>query len=72
MGIFKTDANEFLNSVNAEKQNEIPSQVLELVEARKTANAKRDYALADSIRAEITKLGYSVLDTRDGVKIEKI
>lgn len=72
LGIFKTDANEFLNSVNAEKQNEIPSQVLELVEARKTAKANRDYALADSIRAEITKLGYSVLDTRDGVKIEKI
>ena len=76
LGIFKRNAKEFLsearNDENTPAANAIPSEVLELVEKRKQAKLNRDYALADSLRDEITKSGYTVTDTKDGVKIEKI
>lgn len=78
LGIFKREAKEFLAETKvsevAEKQSDsaMPSEVLNLVEERKQAKLNRDYALADSLRAKITELGYSVTDTKDGVKIEKI
>ena len=77
LGIFKRNAKEFLSKMRNEEntpavEDSIPSEVLELVEKRKQAKLNRDYALADSLRDEITKSGYAVTDTKDGVKIEKI
>ncbi len=77
LGIFKRNAKEFLSKVRNEEntpavEDSIPYEVLELVEKRKQAKLNRDYALADSLRDEITKSGYAVTDTKDGVKIEKI
>lgn len=54
------------------KDNEIPQQVLDLVESRKAARKAKDFALADKIRDEITALGYTVEETRQGVNIKKI
>ena len=50
----------------------IPDEVAVLIEKRKEAKANKDYALADQIRAEITALGYNVMDTKDGVKVTLI
>lgn len=55
-----------------EENSEVPEEVMALVEKRKQAKKDKDFALADSIRAEITALGYNVLDTREGVKVTPI
>ncbi|MDE7281139.1 MAG: cysteine--tRNA ligase [Ruminiclostridium sp.] len=54
-----------------EKEEEIPAEILELVEKRKEARKNKDFALADSIRDEITARGYIVEETRQGVNIKK-
>ena len=55
-----------------EDNSEIPSEVLELVEKRNNYKQEKNYQEADLVREEIAKLGYKILDTRDGVKIEKL
>ncbi len=55
-----------------EESLEIPKEVLELAEERLKYKKEKDYQNADIIRDKINKLGYQVLDTRDGIKIEKL
>ena len=55
-----------------EETIDVPEEVMALVEKRKQAKKDRDFDLADQIRAEITALGYNVLDTREGVKVTPI
>ena len=55
-----------------DKKEEIPAEVLDLVEKRAEARKAKDFATADSLRDEITKLGYQVLESRQGTKIVKI
>lgn len=55
-----------------EETIDVPEEVIALVEKRKQAKKDRDFALADQIRAEITALGYNVLDTREGVRVTPI
>jgi len=55
-----------------EESVSIPNEVLELVEKRKEKKAEKNFEEADKIRLEIESLGYKILDTRDGVKIERI
>ena len=54
-----------------EKTEEIPAEILELVEKRKEARKNKDFALADSIRDEIAAKGYIVEETRQGTNIKK-
>ncbi len=54
-----------------DKKDEIPEEIVELVQKRKTARANKDFALADSIRDEISKMGYIIEETRQGTKIKK-
>ena len=54
-----------------EKQEEIPQEIIDLVEKRKQARKDKDFALADKIRDEITAKGYIVEETRQGTNIKK-
>lgn len=54
------------------QENDYPQEIAELIEKRKQAKKDKNFALADEIRSEIARLGYSVLDTREGVKVTKI
>ena len=54
-----------------EKEEEIPSEILELAQKRKEARKNKDFALADSIRDEIAARGYIVEETRQGTNIKK-
>lgn len=56
-----------------ETTSEIPSQVIELAQRRKTARDNKDFALADALREEIENMGYVVKDTasQEGFSIEK-
>ena len=55
-----------------EKQSDIPAEVLELVQNRIDAKLKKDYKLADELRAKIEELGFVVIDKRDGYEIKKL
>jgi cysteinyl-tRNA synthetase len=46
-----------------------PPDALRLVEARVAARARRDYAEADRLRAEIERLGWELQDGTDGVRL---
>ena len=63
-----------LNEAKAPKVDtaDIPSEVMDLVEKRKHAKLEKDWAKADEYRNEITKLGYQVKDTKEGVEISKL
>lgn len=51
---------------------EYPQEVADLIEKRKQAKKDKNFALADEIRSQITALGYSIKDTREGVVVSKI
>lgn len=53
-------------------EENIPEIVLDLVAKRAEAKKNKDFALSDSIRAEIEKLGYNVVDTPQGAQVNKI
>lgn len=54
-----------------EKEEEIPAEIIELVQKRKEARKNKDFALADSIRDRIAAKGYIVEETRQGTNIKK-
>lgn len=57
---------------NKKEKNEIPQEILDLVEERKAARKAKDFDKADEIRDKITQLGYSVKETRQGVEVTKL
>ena len=64
-----------LDKAAAPKQDEpkedIPQEVLDLVQKRADAKKAKDFALADAIRGQIAELGFNVKDTREGAVITK-
>lgn len=70
--VLSLDLIEKANSVGDSNQaEEIPSEVMALVEERKQARANKDFALADSLRDKIAELGYVIKETRQGTEITK-
>ena len=53
------------------KVSKIPTAVKKLAEERLVARNVKDWAKSDELRDQISKLGYSVGDTKDGFKIDK-
>ena len=51
------------------EKDEIPEEILSLVQARVAAKKARDFARADAIRDEILAKGFSVADTPQGPKV---
>ena len=51
--------------------DDIPEDVMALVEERKAARKEKNFALADEIRAKIEALGYEVKETRQGTVLTK-
>lgn len=56
---------------NRKKDNDIPQEILNLVEQRKLARKEKNFTLADELRNKIADLGYIVEETRQGTKISK-
>ncbi len=50
---------------------DVPGEILALVEERKAARKAKDFAKADELRDRISELGYIVEETRQGTKIRK-
>jgi cysteinyl-tRNA synthetase len=54
------------------KKDEVPAEVTDLVEKRAAAKKAKDWAAADAIRDELTKLGWAVKDTAQGPQLTKL
>ena len=72
LGIFKKDADEYLNEVAKKSSTQkIPEEVVSLAEKRWQAKLNRDFSAADSLRAQIDALGYAVKDSKETYQIVK-
>ncbi len=60
-----------IQEVNNKQQEEIPQEILNLVEQRKEARSNKDWAKSDELRDLIQRKGYLIKDTKDGVEIER-
>ena len=56
---------------NEKKQEEIPADVKQLLDARAEARKSKNWAESDHLRDEIAALGWTVKDSRDGQSLEK-
>ena len=54
----------------AAPRREVPAPVTALAERRWVAKQARDFAAADALRAELAAAGWSMLDGKDGYKLE--
>ena len=66
LGLFATDADEFLNSVKAKNEKAVPQNVKDLAEERLAARKEKNWAKSDELRAKIAALGYEIKDAKDG------
>ncbi len=48
----------------------LPEEILQLVEARSQAKKEKNFPKADAIRAQLKEMGVTLVDTRDGTKIQ--
>ena len=56
----------------SKKQEEIPQEILELVEQRRQARENKDWEKSDELRDKIQEKGYIVKDTKSGIEIQKL
>ncbi len=61
-----------LNASKAIDEETPPDKALKLLEQRKDARARKDFAESDRLRGQIAKLGWIVQDGKDGQKLVKI
>lgn len=64
--------NDIIRSLGAVSQDELPPQVLELIEQRQVARVSLNWTEADRLRDAITFAGYSIEDSEQGPKITKL
>ena len=57
---------------NVEKIEEISNEILQKLEDRNNAKLEKDFELADKLRDELLELGYKIVDSREGSRIEKL
>ena len=57
--------------VQADSQEDIPAEILELAEQRTAARKAKDFAKADALRDEIASKGFIIEETRQGTKIRR-
>lgn len=60
-----------LGLLYSKKEEEIPQEILDLVEERVAARKAKDFVKADVVRDKIGALGYQIEETRQGTKIIK-
>lgn len=58
-------------SITEVKDEQVPSQIMELAQKRANAKAQKDYKTADEIRFMIEEKGYLIIDKKDGYEIKK-
>ena len=59
-------------SAEEKSSEDIPQEVMALVEERAAARKAKDFAKADELRDKISQMGYAIKETRQGTEITKI
>ncbi len=59
-----------IDTINNKKE-EIPEEIMQIVEQRKEARRNRDFQKSDELRDELLKRGYTVKDTKEEMIVEK-
>ncbi len=59
-------------ALQVEKEDEVPADILQMVEDRIQARTDRDFATADRLRDEITAKGWKIEDTAKGHRVVRI
>lgn len=54
------------------EKNEVPAEILKKLEMRNVAKNDKNFMLADALRDELLALGYKIVDSREGTRVEKI
>ena len=52
-----------------EEQEQVPEEIRKIADERYEAKKRKDFAMADELRAKLSDLGYTVMDTKDGYTI---
>lgn len=60
-----------VEDIKESPKQDIPNEIIDLAEKRKAAKVEKNFSLADSLRAEIDSLGYSIIDKPFGYEIVK-
>ena len=71
LGLFRSDPETYVKNYEKTHEEPVPENVRALAEKMQAARAAKDYALSDSIRAEILASGYAVMISKDGVSVKK-
>ncbi len=71
LGIFTKDAETFVKEYEKTHAEEVPEEILSLAQKMQEARTVKDYASADSLRAEIIAKGYTVMISKNGVEVKK-
>ncbi len=69
LGLFQTDPKTFI--ANNTPTSDIPHDIQDLAKARWQAKQNKDWDKADELRAQLSKLGYTVKDSKDSYEIIK-
>ena len=72
LGLFKFDPETYVKNYEKTYEEPVPENVKALAEKMQAARAAKDYALSDSIRAQILDCGYAVMISKDGVSVKKV
>ena len=59
------------HAAQIEEDDTPPAEVLALLEQRKVARDQKDFAASDRLRDQISTLGWSVQDGKEGQKMER-
>ena len=57
--------------IYTDKPQEIDPEAQELAQQRNQARKNKDWALSDQLRDRLLQMGYNVLDTKEGTKLER-
>lgn len=71
LGLFRFDPEAYVKNYEKTHEEPVPENVRALAEKMQAARVAKDYALSDSIRAEILASGYAVMISKDGVSVKK-
>ena len=71
LGLFTKNPTEFVKNYEATHKEDVPEEILNLASKMQEARLNKDYAVADSLRAEILAKGYLVMISKEGVSVKK-
>ncbi len=72
LGLFLTDANDFVKKYKKADVVEVPEEIKAIAEERVLARKNKDFAKSDELRDKLLALGYVIKDTREGYTLTKV